>query len=251
MYISDGTVTLEFNPIAYSRKVQDYTKIHTSDTKVVIATTAKAPPRRTRGIVIRCNSAELVGYQTFFGGNHDNLFYFTDEVGRIWLVRWETPLSVSEDKYTVQGHFVVSLELLLVAVHDDTGTATYANTDVGQMSIQKSGEPVLYFPLAYVHPLGERSGGTAYRKSTQTGIITDKNRFANQGTVSTTYRALTPAFVNVLEDYFVDTLEGAIHPFSLSHYRDATRTFYWVGGLRVQLGRGYTFSGSIGLSEAL
>ena len=149
MIFADGSTTITFYPTGYTVSVDDFTELRESREGEVIAAASPngTPPRRIREITLIRTTAERDALLTFLLANDGTAFEFTDDAGRVWTVRWweqSFDSSESDNPDDEAGWHEVTVKLWLAAVASDAGLESYANADVSQMSIQKSGAAVLY-----------------------------------------------------------------------------------------------------------
>lgn len=251
MLLDDGATSFEFDPTACRMEVEDFALLHLAqDGSVIASVNGGRAPRRTRRFSMRLTSAELASLESFWEGVDDTTqIEFTDTAGRIWNARWLEGFDTAEDAPSSDGWHQATVSLLLESVNDDTGRAAYDNSDHGWMSIQKSGAGVLYFPTAYAPVRGRVTRPASHRELLDQHLMVDAARYTRWDEIRLQFRALPDTFVTELEDYYVDTLVGATHPFSLVHFRDATATYRWTGGLRFVQDDGLRWEGEIELRE--
>ena len=251
MIFDDGATAIDLEPTGYTLRVEDPTVLKFSSSGKVIA--AGAPQgkfiRRTRQIEFEQDDAALVVLKSFYDTNQDEVFKFTDEVGRIWNVTWPGRFDSSEVGTIDGGLHTVVVSLRLDSVFDDTGRESYANADVGQMSIQKTGESILNFPLAYGAPAQTTAQETSYREQTPGFLAVDPNRFTARDDKNFVFAELSRAFVSEWEDYVVDLLAGSANPFSLVHFDAATKNYRMIGGLSLAYDGQATWGGNLRLRE--
>lgn len=247
MRLDDGSTVLTFDASSHERQVEDRSTLHAaSDGSVIGVSNGGLAPRRRARLRLRLTTAELASYAAFYEANRTTPVEFTDTVGRVWDARWIGAFDAAEDAQQADGWHSLRLELLLEAVADDTGRTAYSNVDAGLVSIQKSGATLLYWPVG-IEPAAEREDpGTAYEDVTPGFVAADASRYAAR----TDYQALRivgapDAFATELEDYLADTLEGAVHPFTLTGYADGT--YRWLGGLSWRQGDDFAWTGTIRL----
>jgi hypothetical protein len=248
----DGVTTIDFDPVGCTIQLVDRTVTHVSSSGDVIATMNEngLSVRRLRVVTLDRTTSELSTLSAFLLTNIGSQFQYTDDVGRVWDVRWVGQGHTAEEKlYTSSGLHRVSLTLLLEAVNSDAGRTAYVNSDVSQMSIQKSGDTELFFPSAYQHPFNVTIVGTARRDLVDGFQTVDLSRYTARSDKVLNFTSFSPAFMSELDDYIVDSLEGAIHPFTLDHFRDGTSTVRLVGGSQFELGPNFLWSGSFKVRE--
>ncbi len=253
MLFDDGATQIEVFPTSYDVAAADFSALHFAQTGDVIAAAAPGgvAPRRTRRISLILTTAELATLQAFFDTNDGTSFEFTDDVGRIWDVKWLGDFRSTELTWATDGHYSADLSLFLEGVNSDAGRIAYGNADVSQMSIQKSGASELHFPLAYRPPLPRTDVAAANKILTQTKLAVDAGRYTARRTHRFDFGGLSAAFVSELEDYYHTILEGATSPFSLVHFRDSTRDYRWQQGLRFSMQDGGSYDGGFSAIEEI
>lgn len=249
MRFDNGVTQLDFDPTEYLLTVEDRTQIHRArDGSVISATNGGLAPRRLRQATLRLTAAELAQFRSFFDGLTGS-FLFTDTNGRVWTVFWLEDFAATEDDYSSVGHHLLRVHLLLTGVSSDAGTGAYSNVDAGQMSIQKSGGAILYFPLAYVPGLDD-AGICTDHKSLAPGFLSfDDARYLARKEKSLRFVHLPDAFLTVLEDYYVATLSGAANAMSLAHFRDGALSCRWTGGMSFTQDDAMLWSGAFRVAE--
>ena len=248
MIFDDGSTTITFFPTAYQVQAEDFTELRESREGEVIAAEnlSKAATMLSRELTLIRTTAERDALKTFLLANDGTAFEFTDDVGRVWNARWWErgfDSAESDNLGGAAGWHDVTVRLWLASVASDAGLEAYSNTDVSQMSIQKSGAAVLYWPLAYSVPLGRLDIAPAAKRLGEAALHRDAARYTARREHSMTFDGLERAFVRRLEDYYVDTLAGAAHPFTLAHFRDGSTVFRWLGGLSFTQDEGGRYSG--------
>jgi hypothetical protein len=166
MMFDDGSTQIEFAPTAYDARAEDPAVLDENSAGAVIAAHDRGRAvRRTRTVSLIRTTTERDALLTFLDDLDGTAFEFTDDVGRVWDAQWLDDLDSAEEEIASDGDgwHRVTVRLRLDGVNSDAGLEAYGNTDVSQMSIQKSGASVLYFPIAYAPPLGRRDVATAYK----------------------------------------------------------------------------------------
>jgi hypothetical protein len=252
---TDGITTISFWPTSYELAVDDFTELYEARQGDVIAAAAAGGilPRRRRRVGLIRKTSELTTLRNFFSTNDGKTFRFTDDAGREWNVKWLEALESSEAAvaHDGAGWHEVTVELLLESVYSDAALEAWPNTDAGQMSIQKSGASILHFPLAYAPPLGRRDHPTAYKSLAPGKLAVDAGRYTAKRRHSLEFRGLARAFMIALEDYYVNTIQGAAHPFSLAHFRDGTLSCRWLDGLRFNQDEGGRYGGGFTVMQEI
>lgn len=246
MKLDDGSTVLSFDAASYERHVEDRSVLHTaSDGSVIGVSNGGLAPRRRARLRLRLTTAELASYAAFFAANRTTAVAFTDTVGRVWNARWLAPFDVAEDAQQADGWHSLRLVLLLESVADDSGRTLYSNVDAGLVSIQKAGATQLHWPVGYEPPAGREDPGTAYEDVVAGFVAADTGRYTARTDRSLRIEGAPDAFAATLEDYLADTLEGAVHPFTLTGY--GAGSYRWLDGLTWSQGDDFGWSGSLRL----
>jgi hypothetical protein len=248
MVFDNGITQLTAYPISQQAKVEDRSTLQIAYTgKVVASTNGGLPPRRTRSLVLRLDDADLASFKTWFEAVHTAAIKWTDTNGRVWNAQWIGDFGQVEDDYTSVGHHKLTVNLLLLSVFSDAGTGAYGNANVGQMSVQVSGQSVLYFPLAYAPGLQTVEPDVDNKILAPGFMAIDVSRYTLRADKVAPFSLLSDAFYTALEDYYANTMAGSLLPFSLVHFRDGTSTFRWTDGLQFSQDEGLTWAGQIKL----
>ena len=253
MIFDNGITQISFDPIGIQMGVSNPVELAINTKGAVIA--ASAPQgmvfRRRREIELRLTTAQRTAIEDWFQEMGTTSFLWTDTQGRVWDAWWGRTFSTQETATTADGWHRMRVSLVLDGINDDTGRAAYSNTDVSQMSIQKSGAAVLNFPLAYRSPATKNRVYPNRREQTGQFVAIDPNRRTERTDLNLSFSGLDDDFIIELEDYFVETLEGSTHPFALDHFRDVTANYRWQGDFNFSMSPGLIWGGTIALREDL
>ncbi len=254
MLFDDGSTSITLFPESgFEVIAEDSTQLERAHTGKVIAAAAPGgrPPQRTRRLSLVRTTAERSDLKTFFDTNDGITFLFTDDVGRIWDCKWLGDFDSVEQAPATDGDHHVRVRLLLEGVNSDAGREAWGNTDASQMDVTKSGGSTLYFPLAFRPPFPRTDVAAASKILHRTGLAVDASRNTARRTHRVDFANLPRAFISELDDWFVNTIAGATHPFSLAHFRETTTNFRWTGGLRFTMQPGGNYSGGFDLLEEI
>lgn len=247
MNFTYGATSLDFYPMAHTMETEDRTQLHTaSDGSVISATNGGLSPRRRRRLTLRLTSSDLTSFKSLYDSVEADEFLFTDSAGASFDVRWLGAFDASEDAYSADGHYRLTIDLLLVTPHS---LASYSNTDVSQMSAQVSGSYVLYFPLSYVPTLERADQPTASRLLAPGLLSTDPSRYTARQERTLRFASLPDEFMSKLELYYATIMLGAAKPFTLTHFRDGSESYRWVGGLNAEQDDGLNWSCTMRLRQ--
>jgi hypothetical protein len=245
MVFDNGASQLTAYPISQTAKVEDRTALRAAYSGKVIAATNQGglPPRRTRSLVLRLDDADLAAFLAWFQALTTGTFKWTDTNGRVWDAQWLGDFPRVEDDVTSVGHHRLSVELLLVDVFSDAGTGAYGNADVSQMSVQVSGKSKLNFPLAYALGLQGTEIAVPGKVLAPGFLAVDAGRYTDRVDKTVSFSVLSDQFFTTLEDYLVNTMQGALLPFTLIHFRDGSHVFRWEGGMNWTQDNGLLWAG--------
>lgn len=126
---------------------------------------------------------------------------------------------------------------------------TYTPTTSAAVNSSLDFYRTLFFPLAYQAPLDKLRIPAAAHVDTGQIVSIDANRRTPRIDRTLSFSGLPDDFILELEDYFVSTLIGGTHPFTVAHFRDADLSARWVDSFAFEMGDGLLWDGRIGLRE--